>query len=66
MSVSKWFNGELIRLKTEKVLKYQNAMENTVVAWSNYKIIRNTFKTKIEFEKNNFVNKKISNAKDQK
>ena len=33
-------------------------MENSEVAWANYKIVRNTHKTKIEVEKNNFVNKK--------
>ena len=41
-------------------------IENTEVAWASYKIVRNTYKTKIKFEKNNFVNKKINNAKDQK
>ena len=41
-------------------------MENTeVVCANNYNLVRNTYKTKIEFEKNNYVNKKI-NAKDQK
>ena len=54
-------------MKTEKVIKYQAAkVENTEVAWANYKTVRNTYKTKIEFEKNNFINNRINNAKDQK
>ena len=32
-------------------------MENTEVTLANYKIVRSTYKTKTEFEKNNFVNK---------
>ena len=63
-NLKNWFNVELIRLKTEKVIKYQIAkMENTEVAYANYKIVRNIYKTKSDFEKTNFVNKKISNAK---
>ena len=41
-------------------------MENTEVAWANYKIVRNPYKNNIEFEKNNFVYKKIGYAKGQK
>ena len=65
--INKSFNGELRGLKTENVLKYHIAkMENTEVALSNYKLIRIIYKTKFEFEKNNFVIKKISNVIDQK
>lgn len=46
-------------MKAEKVIEYQTAnMENTEVACAKYKIAKNTYKTKIEFEKNNFEQKK--------
>lgn len=66
-NVNKWFNRELKLLKKEKVRKYQIAKtENTDTAWNNYKITRNTYKTQIEAKKNNYINKQINNAKDQK
>lgn len=64
---NKWFNNDLKMLKREKVFKYQFAMfENTDEAWNNYKIIRNTYKVKLENEKNKYINDKINNARDQK
>lgn len=66
-NVNKWFSRELKLLKREKITKYYIAKsENTNVAWNNYKQIRNKYKTKIIYEKNKFINHKISNAKDQK
>lgn len=64
---NKWFSNDLKMLKREKVFKYQFAMsENTDEAWNNYKIIRNTYKVKIENEKNKYINDKINSAQDQK
>ena len=35
-------------------------MENTEAVWANYKLVKNTYKTKIDFEKNNFLNQACS------
>ena len=39
---------------------------NTSEAWNNNEILRNRYKTKIKFEKNQFINKSISKANNQK
>ena len=55
-----------MRQKQKRYLNIIGKGENTEVACWNYQIIGNTYKTKIEFEKKNYGNKKINNAKDQK
>lgn len=64
---NKWFNRQLQTLKTEKIIKYNIAKyENTYAAWYNYRIARNKYKVKLENEKNAYINKKITNTKDQR
>lgn len=64
---NKWFTKELRILQRDKCHKYQIALiENSYEAWNNYKTCRNRYKVEVENQKDNYVNNKVSNAKDQK
>ena len=64
----KWFNKQLEVVNRRKnKIKYNIAKSlNNYEAWNEYKRTRNLYKTKLEQEKSNYINKTRSNSNDLK